>query len=415
MSRYHELPWPPPKRPAGIVSQFSECLLFTEQQTGTLSRWETEFQLKQHMQKLTPEFPNYHSVDWLVYFVDRVTHDNYSVTERQQALRHLWCFYQLEFYYLARRWWFKLKSAQGALCWTELFDVISSPFTDLNRAARSLKNFDPHSSSKSYINTTCYRVGKDWLKKRLKADFDENPIILQSLEVSQGEDEARSRSQQSKIEEVTTEEQETSDVRAKQKVEQERIWQLLNDLLAELRQQSQTGQLAYFQPSKLTLWEVMLIGYGLNIGQSGTALILENNQQDVDQSKISRRLKTFKMSLFARCVEAFAREIAEEFSDGLPASETQPDFQKIAQQQHKSFDPLLKNYYQEWIYDRVLCTQDFTSELKAIYTGILYCLQLWFQSELELSFEMDYLTAGMIKKLQQVLMIWSQQLVQERE
>ncbi|NEO84073.1 MAG: hypothetical protein F6J87_07425 [Spirulina sp. SIO3F2] len=414
MRRDRELPWQPPKRQADIVSQFSECLLFvTNEANYTTSHWVIDPKLDRDISKLIKQHPQNTATDWLVYFVARVTSNQYSQTDRKLALQHLWCFYQLDFYYLARSWWFKTKCPQGVYSWTELFEAIYQPFFDLKEAENALKYFDPKNTKYSYINTICYRAGRDWLRQRLGRDFEANPIALQSREQSQVNDDEIFLSQQLKIEAAETEEQESSQEHAKIKSEQERIWNVVCQNLADLKRQSQQGQLSIFEPSQLTLWEIMLIGYGLNVGQSGTSQILDHNNKKVDQSKISRKLKALKIELFASCINEFSAEIAENFSDQNLVSELQPSFQKMAKEQNKTLDSILKTYYRDWLYNVLLKAQNARRYSLLAKDGIIECLKLWFKEQLHLTFDIAYLTNGMVKKLYKVIALWIEQLNHE--
>ncbi|WP_139276462.1 hypothetical protein [Spirulina major] len=418
VSHDRELPWPPPKRQEDFVTQFSECLFFVEQNNRTVSQWGVELRLKRNMVKLSAQYPNYGRVDWLIYFIQRVISKTMSFGEQSQALRHLCCFYQVDFYYLAKQWWFKTKCPQGVYAWTDLFDAIATPFTNLEKAQVSLKDFDPKYTTKSYINKICYRVGRDWLRQKFGAQFEAQLGAVQLLGDAQSpSDDDRAWAVHHKAEELALKEQAIQAEMTQYKVEQHRIWQRVIQSLANLEQQHQAQQLKTLHPSQLTLWDVMSIGYGFNIGQSGVDQILAGNHQRVTQSTICRRLTSFKTQLFLECLHEFSQEIQEGLGHCLPNDETHPDFQKIAKAQHKKLEPLLRTYYQDWIYSTLIkpsLTNDYTASITVeIITEITVVLSHWLQKEFELVLNPSYLSNGMCKKMQAVLELWAQKIRQE--
>jgi hypothetical protein len=366
------------------------------------------------MVNLSAQYPHYGRVEWLIYFIQQVTSTTTPIAKQSQALRHLFCFYQVDFYYLAKRWWFKTKCPQGAYAWTDLFDAIATPFTNLEKAQISLKDFDPQYTTKSYINKICYRVGRDWLRQKFGVHFEDQLGAVEFWGNGQSDSEGdRVWDVQHRAEKLALKEQDIQVEVTQYKVQQHRIWQRVAQSLDDLEKQHQAQQLDPLSPSQLTLWDVMSIGYGFNIGQSGVEKILISNHQRVTQCTLSRRLQVFKMELFLNCLDEFSQEIREELSDRLPTDETHPAFQKIAKAQHKKLDPLLRIYYQDWIYSTLIkpsLTHRYADELM---TEITIVLSHWLQQEFELVFTPSYLSNGMRKKMQSVLELWEQKIRQE--
>ncbi|MGB0560936.1 MAG: hypothetical protein ACPGVO_03930 [Spirulinaceae cyanobacterium] len=395
------------------MNQFSQCLFFVEERRGKVSRWGSDPKLKHYFLRLSQDQPDFELVDWLVYFVERVVNpaDTYETSDRHFALRHLWCFYQLEFYFVARKWWHNCRSPQQLYSWEALFDAIAEPFVDLNQAQDCLKNFDPKIATKSYINTLCYRRGKDWLQKKFGADFMRKLPFVQSWETAANANGDWDSANQTQAESQAIADQELRQDHTQQKQQQERIYQVVAQQLAALDEQRSRG--IYLKPTPLTLAEVMRIGYGINIGQSGTAAVLQANQYAIDQSKLSRHFKTFKVSLFLHCLDAFSQEL-QELKEILNEQCLEPEeselFEELAQKQHKTLDSLLKNYYQDWIFDHVVQVAHSAQISSQLHHWLIELLQLWFREQLKLQFELGDLPPATYKKMQQVLADWKEKL-----
>ncbi|MEM8643100.1 MAG: hypothetical protein AAGG51_30425 [Cyanobacteria bacterium P01_G01_bin.54] len=361
--------------------------------------------------------PDFETVDWLVYFLDRVVNQDiaYETSDRHLALRYLWCFYQLEFYFVARKWWRNCRSPEQIYSWESLFDAIAEPFVELNQAQNCLKTFDPRIATKSYINTLCYRRGKDWLQKKFGTDFINKLPLVQSWETALSANEDWDYSAQNQAETQAIADQELRQEQTAQKQQQARIYHLVVQHLATLDQQRDQDH--YLKPTPLTLAEVMRIGYGTNIGQSGTASILQENQYAIDQSTLSRHFKAFKAKLFMHCLNAFAQELAER-QEELNKQYCQPEqneiFKRLAQKQHKTLDSLLKSYYQDWIFENIVQLYYSPNISTQLQNWLIELLQIWFRDQLKLKFELDYLKPATIKKMEQVLAHWKAQLCSEK-
>lgn len=423
MGQDQELPWSPPGRETSLVNQFSQLLFFVEERHRKVSRWGDDPQLKQNFSRLLETQPLFTVTDWLIYFVAQVTEANPTDIQAQKfALRHLACFYQLEFYFLARKWWLNCRSPRCVFAWEELFDAIAEPFIDLKQAQTTLKTFDPKIARKSYINTVCYRRGKDWLQKKFGADFFQTLPRLTSFDTALQEDGEQDKVQQNKLTRKLADSKASFDAQTIIKKEQNQVLQVVTATLEKLERDRTTEPAIVKDPSLLTIWEVMVIAYGTNIGQSGTAKILQGNDYFIEQTKLSRKLKGFKSRLFLQCSAAFAQEIAEQHHCKLLTNKADPsaivpeqneNLQKMAQDQHKTLDPILKNYYQDWLFKVAIyphSSQIFSAQLRV---WLIDMLQVWFKQQLEIDFDLSYITTAMVKKMWQVLEAWEMELNQK--
>lgn len=408
MSDDYELPWSPPKRGQRPEQQFSSFLAFVKPATKTgryLSRWSVEKSWAEDCRTLSVAHPDWEVANWLAYFVDCLTRKALSPSKQQLALHHLWCFYQEDCYYLSRKWWMDRKLPRHLFSWPEIFDVVCEPLTDLAKARRSLQNFDPHCSYRKYIKQLLYHRSRDAFYRKLGPSHWQKPPVIYSLEQADAES-PKERSQ------PDLQEFEREKAHQEQKAQQDQVYKIVEQRLKQLKLDRNPGKRAPIPPTTLTLWEMMLMGYGLNIGQSGTVQILEYNRQPLQQSKLSRQLQTFKVELFLACLLPFAQEIQDQLGDRL--AEKQPeqdaDFKNLAQKQHKSLDPLLKQYYQDWIFKFVLKEGFDPISASALDLWLISQLQAWFKTQLEIIFELEAFTPAVIKKMRQVLQAWEAEL-----
>lgn len=411
MSRDYELPWSPSKRGKHREQQFSSFLAFGQESTATgryhyVSRWQPEKRWVEHYRTLSAAQPNWDVVEWVAYFVDCVMGDSLSAIEQQLALHHLWCFYQEDCYYLSRKWFMSRKLPRHLFSWPEIFDVVCEPLTDLAKARKSFKHFDPRCSYRKYVNQLLYHRSRDVFHRKLGPSHWQTPPMIYSLE------EPNADTQKERSHPELEQEFEREEAHRQQKVQQNQVYQAVEQRLQQLAQDHNSKQKIPIPPTTLTLWEMMLIGYGLNIGQSGTVQILQYNNQPLFQTSLSRKLQTFKIELFLACLTLFAQEIQDQLGEGWGEQppENNANFQNMAQKQHKSLDPLLRQYYQDWIYEFVLKQNFDAMVVSALDLWLINQLQAWFQTQLKIIFELEALTPAMIKKMGQVLQAWEAEL-----
>jgi len=412
MIRDDELPWIPPKRAKNREQQFSTFLVFERvgthpRQNPCLSHWRSEKRWVDHYRSLSATHPDWETIDWLAHFVDCLQSDTTPPTEQQLALYHLWCFYQEDFYYLSRQLWMGKKLPHHLFSWQEIFDVVCEPLSDLDKARRSLRNFDPRHSYRRYTKQLFYHRSRDIFHRKLGTQqWQSLPVIfsLEKIDLKTQEEYA--------FHDLDEQEFERVKLNLEEKEQHKQVWETVKQRLEALEGDRHPAKKIPIPPTTLTLWEMMLMGYGLNIGQSGTVQILNYNHQPLLQSKLSRQLKTFKVELFLACSAIFAEEIVLQM--GMEWIQDNPeqnlDFQNRAEQQHKSLDDILRQYYQDWIYEFVI-KQDFDPMgVSTLDLWLINQLQAWFQTQLEIIFKLEALTPAMIKKMGQVLQAWAAEL-----
>lgn len=406
MSRDYELPWPPPKREQRLEQQFCTFLTFIPRenpgQCGYISRWRQEKPWVQHYRTLAAAHPEWELQDWLVYLRDGLGGDRPLAS--QLALHHLWCFYQEDCYYLSRKWFTSGKLPRQMFGWQEIFDVVCEPLADLTKARKSLKTFDPHTSYRKYIHQLLYHRSRDSFQQKIgRSNWQDLPVIISLEETPSPDptDEGRPLRGMASIPDLEKA-YERDQVARDQQAQQSQVRELIDQALAKRRAAPPMA------PTTLNLWEIMLMGYGLNIGQSGAVQILAYNQQPIQQSYLSRKLQTLKIELFLICLAEFSEEIREQLENSrcdFPP-EQDANFKNLAQKQHKNLDPILKEYYQDWILEFVLKGNQDTIDTAAVNLWLITQLQTWFRAELQIIFELKALTPAMIKKMGQVLENW---------
>ncbi len=409
MSHDDELPWSPPRREQRLEQQFSSFLAFEPTtKTGRYLRscWRVEKSWAEDYRTLQSAHPQWELQDWLIYFIEGLGGDRPS--ESQLALQHLWCFYQEDCYYLSRKWFNSGKLPRQMFSWQEIFEVVCEPLTDLNKARKSLKTFDPRTSYRKYIHQLLYHRSRDRFQQKLgRSNWQHLPVIISLEETTVLDSKDKERPPRAMASAPDLEKAyERDEADRYEKAQQSQVRELIDQELEKRR------DLAPMAPTTLTLWEIMLMGYGLNIGQSGAVQVLTYNQQPIQQSHLSRKLQTLKIELFLACLAAFSEEIQAKLGDycGDFPPEQDANFKKLAQKQHKNLDPILKEYYRDWILEFVLKSSQDAVDQAAVHLWLITQLQTWFKAQLQIILELEALTPAMIKKMGQALEHWEVEL-----
>lgn len=407
INRDRDLPWSPSKRDSELGKQFSQVLYFADEPQGKRSYWAKNPRLERRFNQLIQDYPDYTKTDWLIHFLNRVcSNQDYELVERQLSLNHLAAFYQLEFYYAAKLLRLRYARIRELYPWEAIFDAITEPFIVLELSQKLLQKFDPKISTKKYIQTLCERRGRDWLRKKFGSHLNELSISITSSDPIDDREDRRSYSGQQQISERFSDAQETHEAQAQLKQDQHELWKIVFTYLEEVYKKYQTRQLKTFGKTPFTIWEALLITYGTNIGQSGTALIFTGNGHPVNQATLARKFQSFNITLFLKCRELLCRKIDPDALDkNLEQSE---QFGGYLKEQHKTIGSLLKIYYQDLIYEAAIANADPQTICALDQAGLINALQVWFRSELNIQFDLDCLDSAKERKLHTVLNVWEQ-------
>jgi len=405
-----EIPFLQKKR-TGIVEKFTTILMFAEKNGCKVSEWGRDRKLEVHMNRLMGEYPERSEErEWLSYFLEILLDNSKPVAERAMALKHLWSFYQETLFWATREFTIKFKSQAALWTWEELFDKAQEMFLDLETAARDLRNLKTDVSSKKYVKQILYRKIKNWRDKK----FGRNSMITQiNLEAVQNnfESDAHSLSRENKIEQAMIEQTLVQNEQYRSKLYQDRV---LSAIAAELdEEEASSATAAKIGKTNVSLWVVLLLTYGLNLNQSGTAKLLTLNQQPINQSTINRHINPFVVKLQLKLLYEFREEIQDFWSDSLrdeeePIEKT-PIFQEWMESKQKEVEDCLKKELNERMFDCVVtdkvsklkkCCRE---EMQAIIRGKL---EEWYRDKYNIIINANLLPDAQENKVHKVVNNW---------
>ncbi|MEM9540612.1 MAG: hypothetical protein AAGA60_14055 [Cyanobacteria bacterium P01_E01_bin.42] len=396
------------KRRSSLVSRFSTLLSIQPANGRAIAEWVTDSQLKANMTQLVNLTPEGTESDWLIYFLN-ILRDS-SHPEQEQARRHIFCYYQETFFWTTKKLWRKVKYLYSTATWNEVFECAGEDFEKLESAIAALKHFDPSQSTKNYIKTMVYRKIRHWLKKQI----GEHPRLdlISFEEQPQNHEEEISTIQV--IQAAVVEEQTRKSTSSQRKNEHDRLLTIIEAELQTIEQTFQTGKAPKIGKTQISLWIILMLSYGLNLMQSGTAKLLKANNLQVDQSALSRHLKTWKITLFVKCIHEFNDEFTMNFTAGQKSTENVPleqssEFLELANKQHKLLDELLKDFCQDWIEKIVLQPARLTLQ-PPIEEGIVNVLADWLQNYFKLALDLTCLSEAQNKKFNKAVKFWQQEL-----
>ncbi|MBP0018303.1 MAG: hypothetical protein J7647_12245 [Cyanobacteria bacterium SBLK] len=399
-----------PKRRSNTVSRFSTLLKISPSHGRAIAEWITDSRLKANMTQLVNLIPDNAEGDWLTYFLNILRNTGHPQAEREQARQHIFCYYQETFFWVVKKLWRKVKYLYPVATWNEVFECAGEDFEKLESAIAVLKHFDPSQSTRNYIRTIVYRKIRHWLEKQIGPhprldliSFDEQ-ILNSEEEISTIQN----------IQTAVAEEQALKFTSSQRKNQHDRLLRIIEVELQKIERAFQAGQAPKIGKTQISLWVVLILSYGLNLMQSGAAKLLKANNLEVDQSALSRHLKTWKITLFIKCVHEFTNELKMNFTDGKESEENvpleqNPEFLEFANEKHKLLDDILKDFCQNWIVKKVL--QPARSEIQLpVEEGIIKVLDRWFQCYFKLVLDLTCLSEVQNKKFNKAVSFWQQEL-----
>lgn len=403
-----------PKRRSDTLTRFSTLLAIEFSRDRAIAKWVEDSDLKANIAKLANLSPNQEDKDWLAYFLNILRNPTHSKAEQERARQHIFCFYQETCFWTTKKLWRKIKYLYPIATWSEVFECAGEDLETRERAISVLKHFDPNQSTKNYVKTMVYRKIQHWLEKQIGPHPRLNLISFEEQSNNGNEENANiSLSQQQEIHQTIVEEQETQTALSQRKIKRDRILTVVEAELHKIEQTFEATKAPKIGKSQISLWAVLLLSYGLNLMQSGTAKLLRANYFAIDQSALSRHLTSFKITLFIKCVREFTGELKTEITEEQKADENLPieqlqGFQELAQEKHKLLDDLLNYFCQNWIWEKVLdpVKQKIRHPLEK---SILNILSNWLQRYFQLVLDLTCLSSAQHKKFNKVVTLWIQE------
>ncbi len=410
-----DIPTPPPRRPQR-GQRFTTLLLFARVGQRQVCQWVPVPLLVEHWQNLEPRHVERNDLEWLHHFLNRLRDETQPASERDLARQHLQAFYQAVCFWTLRKLWRKLTYVYPIADWEVSFDLATRDFQDTAKLAQSLRNFDPDRSVNKYVERICYRQVNHWLARQTGG---QRQLQMLAFEEAPPNDDAGAWSQQQTINTAIASEQAQQAERARVKLASERLWQAIARELAQVEDRDRQGSGETVGRTGVGLWPVLLSTYGLNLGQSGSAIWLQANQKTVNQSTIARLLQRLRVGLFAQCAREFARELPARWRDVEAPLETgalegDRDFQAFAETQKAAIEACLDLYCRDWLYQRVLqplaCDLRQSGASPALADWIVQTLADWLLASFHLQFQLSFFSQALVKKLNQAIAQWRDRL-----
>ncbi|MDB9313637.1 hypothetical protein PN462_11050 [Spirulina sp. CS-785/01] len=407
----NEVPFYPPRR-RDRVARFSTLLVFEPLQGRVRSQWACDRKFQSQLQQIIATSPQREDKDWLIDFLTTLRDPSQPQSNRQTAQKALLCFYQETCFWITKKLWRKVKYLYPLASWPDVFAVATAPFETVEEACNTFKNFDPSQSTKNYIRTLVYRQIKHWLNQ--KNGQGDKLIILSLEQTSDPQEEEFPNRQKKQLQEQTIKDQETQDSQSEQKLSQERILQIIERELTKLEQKAKLSHKPTLGKTNITLWASLLISYGLNLMQSGTAQLLQANQKNIAQYVLARQFKTLKISLFIQCIQEFAEELRESFwshfnEESNTPLEKNPQFQALAKDNQKALDGVLRDYCHQWIFHNVLSPKQ-KQLTPPLEQRVIETLTHWLHNSFLLLLDLPCLTTAQRKKFDKAVALWLQNL-----
>ncbi|NER37201.1 MAG: hypothetical protein F6J93_25080 [Oscillatoria sp. SIO1A7] len=288
----NEVPWPPERR-MGIQRKFSEVLMFEGSVNRRRSSWVTDPKLASNIKQLLLRNPGWSEKAWLHYFLEILRDESQPDSERDRARQHLVAYYQESTFWVARSVWIHwINSPQQSESlpsweWDDLFDRGLSPLQEVQEASKLLQNFDPDIAAKQYLKKIQYRNLKHWLEKKRRQDL---PIAPFTSEEAAG-----------LLEPTEFSDRELSVRRDYQ----DRAYSVLSGEMKRIEAAADPHR------DSANIWTLSLLNYGLELKQPNTAALLGENQIQINQATVSRKLTDLRIKLMLKVLAEFLEEAQE--------------------------------------------------------------------------------------------------------
>ncbi|MGE5655865.1 MAG: hypothetical protein ACM37W_04550 [Actinomycetota bacterium] len=189
----------------------------------------------------------------------------------------------------------------------------------------------------------------------------------------------------------------TYDPEWQQQLEEERnhLKSLLNQVLCQMKGEDFLN------------YQILIICYGLDLGQSSTEELLKLNNIAITQSNISRRLKNVHLKIPIKILENFNRDFNISLPEGADEQQLDRQIQAWATEKQKQIKAGLIDYLQEWIFQenhptihQKLAESSQIEDRKAIWRD---CLNQWARQTLKISLEPGALSPKLEKSLNELI------------
>lgn len=405
-----EIPFSPKKR-TGIVEKFTTLLMFPPKNGCQVSEWVSDRKLEVHMKQLIGKYPERSAEkEWLSYFLKILLDPSESVAEREMARKHLLSFYQETAYWATRKFKRNFQSQADLWTWEEIFDTAAEMFHDLETAVNDLSNLNLEVSSQKYVKRILYRKITNWRDRKIGRNAMITQIDLDGPKDNL-ESDVHSLSRRKKIEQAIIQQTSVKEENINKKQQQDRALSAIGAELDKLEASSATA--AKIGKTNVSLWVILLLTYGLNLKQLGTAELLKLNQQPINQSTINRHVNPFVLRLQLKLLYEFREEIHEFWGDRLTEEsepiEKTPLFQQWMKKKQKEVENCLRQDLNERMFYKVVtnnmsrlnnCRRE---ELQAL---IRYQLEAWYRENYEISMQASLLSESLENKVHKIVINW---------
>ena len=403
--------------------KFTTLLMFAEKLGLKRGEWIEDRRLEANWNDLLQKHPSHSSeLDWLSYFLVIVKDLSKPLLERQTALAHLKCYYQVTCYWATKNFWENLHkknfSTTGELIWEwqQVFDEATTMFDSIERVENHLRDFQPERSTKEYVKKVVYFNLSNWRDKKIGRDtrIDRLSLDAYSTEDSQEDNNCFSRSRV--IEDFMVQNEELKNEISFSKKKQERALALVDSILKQIETNVGKDYKIKVGKTDLKLWNLLLLTYGLNLLQSEASEVLKSNQIPIAQATISRSIKNFGLKIQLEIVKEFKEEIKDFLGKGLNDEEERIEnvMGGMLKKKKKEIDEVLKERLQEKVFTLAVMPQELelkkTERTKPIDVLVREELEGWCDRYLKISINSEKLSEKANKKIVKLVLKFAKKL-----
>lgn len=411
------------QKQATVREQFTTLLMFAEKQGLKRGEWVKDRRLEENWEQLQQKHPSHSSeLDWLSYFLVIVKDVSKLLLERQIALAHLKCYYQVTCYWATNNFWENLHkknfSSTGELIWEweELFDEATATFDSIEKAEKNFKDFQPERSTKEYVKKVVYYNLSNWRDKKIGRDTRIDRLSLDAYSKGDSQEDNNCFSRSRKIEEVMVQNEKLRREMSFSKNEQDRALALVDSILKKIEQDVGKYKNTKVGKTNIKLWDLLVLTYGLNLLQSGASEVLKLNQIPINQATISRCIKSFALKIQLKIFKEFEREIKDFVGEGLKEEEEPIEnlMGDLLKKKKKEVDEVLKDRLQEKVFTLAVMPQERqlkeTERIKPIDVLVREELEAWCDRSLQISINSEKLPEKLNGKIVKLVEKFAKQL-----
>lgn len=408
---------------ATAKEQFTTLLMFAEKHRLKRGEWVKDDRLEANWKQLQQQHPSHSSeLDWLSYFLVIVKDISKPLLERQTALAHLKCYYQITCYWATNNFWENLHkknfSTTGELIWEwqQIFDEATRIFDSLEKVENDLKDFQPDRSTKEYVKKVVYFNLSNWRDKKIGRNARIDRLSLDAYLTEESQENSNCFSRSKKIEDLTIQNEELKRENSVSKKQQNRALALVDSVLNKIENNVGKYYKTKVGQTNLKLWNLLLLTYGLNLLQSEASEVLKANEIAITQATISRSIKKFCLKIQLEIVKEFEAEIKEVLGEGSndleqPIENLMGDLLK---KKKKEIDDILKERLQEKVFTLAVMPQEGelkkTAATKPIDVLVREELEAWCDRYLKISINSEKLSEKANKKIVKLVLKFAKKL-----